>query len=133
MQPLYISARKGTETGGSIRPLSGPRSNAEIRNVAEVFRGSGNSLAFLGLVTDVEGKKVVDEQQLIDRLKTRDELPLAAFYVSDTDIAEEVVQEAWLAVLQGIDRFEGRASFKTWISRIVVNLVRTRGVRENRI
>jgi RNA polymerase sigma-70 factor (ECF subfamily) len=90
---------------------------------------------------------VADEQQLIERLKARDEsafvelveryygylLPLADFYVSDKAVAEEVVQEAWLAVLKGIDRFEGRASFKTWISQIVMNLARTRGVRERRM
>ena len=89
---------------------------------------------------------MVDEQHLIERLKARDEnafvelveryygylLPLADFYVSDKAVAEEVVQDAWLAVLQGIDRFEGRASFKTWLSRIVMNLARTRGVRESR-
>ena len=89
---------------------------------------------------------VVDEQQLIERLKARDEnaflelvelyygylVTLADIYVSDKAIAEEVVQDAWLAVLRGIDRFEGRASFKTWISRIVMNLARTRGVRESR-
>jgi RNA polymerase sigma-70 factor (ECF subfamily) len=90
---------------------------------------------------------VADEQQLIERLKARDEsafvdlveryygylLPLADFYVSDKAVAEEVVQDAWLAVLKGIDRFEGRASFKTWISQIVMNLARTRGVRERRM
>ncbi len=90
---------------------------------------------------------MADEQQLIERLKARDEnafvemvkgyygylLPLADFYVSDKAVAEEVVQDAWLAVLKGIDRFEGRASFKTWISQIVMNLARTRGVRESRM
>ena len=43
------------------------------------------------------------------------------------------MQDAWLAVLKGIDRFEERSSFKTWISRIVMNLARTRGVREGRM
>jgi RNA polymerase sigma-70 factor (ECF subfamily) len=60
-------------------------------------------------------------------------LPLANFYVSNRAVAEEVVQEAWLAVLKGIDRFEERSSFKTWVSRIVMNLARTRGVRESRM
>src|SRR5262249_59053072 len=60
-------------------------------------------------------------------------LPLAKFYVSNRAVAEEVVQEAWLAVLKGIDRFEERSSFKTWLSRIVMNLARTRGVRESRM
>lgn len=90
---------------------------------------------------------VDDERELIERLRTRDEaafmelvrryygylLPLADYYVSNRAVAEEVVQEAWLAVLRGIDRFQERSSFKTWISRIVMNLARTRGVRESRM
>ena len=88
-----------------------------------------------------------NERTLIGRLRARDEsafvelveryygylLPLANFFVSNRAVAEEVVQEAWLAVLKGIDRFEERSSFKTWISRIVMNLARTRGVRESRM
>src|SRR5262245_47804134 len=99
-----------------------------------------------GFVTYVE-VDVEDEHILIERLRARDEaaftelveryygylLPLADFFVSNRAIAEEVVQEAWLAVLNGIDRFEERSSFKTWISRIVMNLARTRGVRESRM
>ena len=42
------------------------------------------------------------------------------------------MQEAWLGVLQGLDRFEGRSSLKTWILRIVANIARTRGEREAR-
>ena len=47
-------------------------------------------------------------------------------------VAEEVVQEAWLGVIQGLDRFEGRSSLKTWILSILVNKAKTRGVREAR-
>jgi RNA polymerase sigma-70 factor (ECF subfamily) len=53
-------------------------------------------------------------------------------YVSSHAVAEEVVQEAWLGVLQGIDRFEGRSSLRTWILRIVTNIAKTRGQREGR-
>ena len=57
---------------------------------------------------------------------------IASLYVRDRDVAEEVVQEAWLAVVKGLDRFEGRSSLRTWISRIVTYQARTRGERERR-
>jgi RNA polymerase sigma-70 factor (ECF subfamily) len=59
-------------------------------------------------------------------------LRLASTFVRDRAVAEEVVQETWLAVLNGIDRFEGRASLKTWIFQILSNRARTRAVRERR-
>lgn len=57
---------------------------------------------------------------------------LAQLYVPDRAAAEEVAQETWLGVLKGIDRFEGRSSFKTWLFRILTNTAKTRGVREAR-
>jgi RNA polymerase sigma-70 factor, ECF subfamily len=57
---------------------------------------------------------------------------LALTFVRSRAVADEVVQEAWLGVLRGIDRFEGRSSLKTWIYRIVANVARTRGAREAR-
>jgi RNA polymerase sigma-70 factor, ECF subfamily len=57
---------------------------------------------------------------------------LAMGYVPSRSIAEEVVQETWLAVLNGLDRFEGRSSLKTWIFRILMNQAMTRGQREHR-
>ncbi len=59
-------------------------------------------------------------------------LRLARTFVRDRAVAEEVVQETWLAVLNGIDRFEGRSSLKTWIFQILSNRARTRAVRERR-
>lgn len=47
-------------------------------------------------------------------------------------VAEEVVQDTWMAVLEGIHRFEGRSSLKTWIFRILMNRAKTQGVRESR-
>ena len=88
----------------------------------------------------------MDEAALLERLRARDErafaelvgawspsmLRVARMYVATRAVAEEVVQEAWLGVLQGIDRFEGRSSLKTWVFRILVNRAMTRGAREGR-
>jgi len=87
-----------------------------------------------------------DETELLARLRAGDErafetlvdrhyatmLAVARGYVKSRAVAEEVVQEAWLGVLKGLDRFEGRSSLRTWIIRIVANIARTRGVREAR-
>jgi RNA polymerase sigma-70 factor (ECF subfamily) len=59
-------------------------------------------------------------------------LRVALIYVSSRAVAEDVVQDTWLAVLNGIDRFEGRSSLKTWIFRILTNIAKTRGQREGR-
>src|SRR5947207_4209970 len=59
-------------------------------------------------------------------------LRMARMYARDRAVAEEVVQETWLAVLRGIERFEGRSSLKTWIYRILINTAKTRGQRESR-
>lgn len=87
-----------------------------------------------------------EEADLVARLRGGDErafetlvdrhyatmLAVARGYVRTRAIAEEVVQEAWLGVLNGIDRFEGRSSLRTWIMRIVVNIAISRGEREAR-
>jgi len=57
---------------------------------------------------------------------------VARMYVSTHAVAEEVAQETWLAVFEGIERFEGRSSLKTWLFRILTNRAKTRGVREGR-
>ena len=59
-------------------------------------------------------------------------LRLAMSFVATREQAEDVVQETWLGVLNGIDRFEGRSSLKTWIFHILVNRAKTKGVREKR-
>jgi RNA polymerase sigma-70 factor (ECF subfamily) len=63
---------------------------------------------------------------------SRSMLLLARTYVSTDASAEEVVQDTWLAVIRGIDRFEGRSSLRTWVYRILVNTAKKRGVREVR-
>ncbi len=59
-------------------------------------------------------------------------LRFARVFVKEGAVAEEVVQDAWMAVLEGLDAFEGRSSFKTWLYRIVANRARTRAAREGR-
>jgi len=59
-------------------------------------------------------------------------LRVARMYVPSHAVAEEVVQETWIAVLRGIDRFEGRSPLRTWVFGILLNLARTHGRRERR-
>jgi RNA polymerase sigma-70 factor, ECF subfamily len=89
-----------------------PREDA---HVVEALR-RGDEAAFEGLVRDYHASL----------------LRVALIYVSSRAVAEEVVQETWLGVLRGIDRFESRASLKTWIFRILSNTAKTRAQREGR-
>ena len=87
-----------------------------------------------------------DEMRLVEALRAGDEaafetlvtmyypamLRVALMYVSSRALAEDVIQETWLGVLQGIERFEGRSSLKTWIFRILTNTAKTRAQREGR-
>ncbi|MFV8175761.1 RNA polymerase sigma factor [Mycolicibacterium peregrinum] len=68
---------------------------------------------------------------LID-LHTPTMLRVARGYVTTHELAEEVVQETWIALLRGIDRFEGRSSLRTWLFTIMVNIAKARGVKERR-
>ena len=90
--------------------------------------------------------ETVDETTLIAALRDGDEaafaqlvdhhapsmLRVARGYVPSREIAEEVVQETWLALLKGIDNFEGRSSLRTWLFAVMINIAKTRGVRERR-
>jgi RNA polymerase sigma-70 factor, ECF subfamily len=87
-----------------------------------------------------------EDARLVDGLRAGDEAAFAALmreygagmlrvaqmFVSSRADAEEVVADAWVGVLRGIGRFEGRSSLKTWLYRIVANTAKTRGVREAR-
>ncbi|MDH5225151.1 MAG: RNA polymerase sigma factor [Actinomycetota bacterium] len=95
---------------------------------------------------DATSQTASDELELVQRLRAGDEdafmflvdrlqpmmVRVARMYVSSQAVAEEIVQEAWLGVLKGIGRFEGRSSLRTWILRIVSNIAKTRGQREGR-
>jgi RNA polymerase sigma-70 factor (ECF subfamily) len=82
----------------------------------------------------LEGLRAGDEAAFaaVMRMYGRGMLRVAEMYVSSRAVAEDVVQEAWVGVLRGIGRFEGRSSLKTWLYRIVANTAKTRGVRESR-
>jgi RNA polymerase sigma-70 factor, ECF subfamily len=87
-----------------------------------------------------------DDSELLAALRAGDEaafsrivsewsrpmLALARGFVSTEASAEEVVQETWLAVIKGLDRFEGRSALRTWVYRILVNTAKSRGVKEHR-
>ncbi len=86
------------------------------------------------------------EAQLLEALRAGDEaafaqlvreyqpslVRVARIYVSTQAAAEEVAAETWLAVLNGLDRFEGRSSLRTWIFRILTNIAKTRAQRDGR-
>ena len=86
------------------------------------------------------------DADLVDRLRAGDEsafaalvrryqarmLRLAEATVGSRAVAEEVVQDTWLAVVRGVERFEGRSSLKTWLFHILLNRARTAGGRERR-
>lgn len=86
------------------------------------------------------------EWELIARLRRGDEgafaelinnhhsalIRMAIGYVADREVAEEVVQDTWMAVIEGLGRFEGRSSLRTWIFGILIHKAKDRGVREKR-
>jgi RNA polymerase sigma-70 factor, ECF subfamily len=88
----------------------------------------------------------MEERELLSALRAGDEgafaslverysaplLRVAVAIVGTRAVAEEVVQETWLGFLTGLDRFEGRASLKTWLFRILTNSAKTRAARERR-
>jgi RNA polymerase sigma-70 factor, ECF subfamily len=88
----------------------------------------------------------VDDAELIRRLRRGDEqafnvlisahhtrmIRMARSFVPTRDLAEEIVQETWIGVLRGIDRFEGRSSLKSWMYAILFNQARMVSARERR-
>jgi RNA polymerase sigma-70 factor (ECF subfamily) len=87
-----------------------------------------------------------DEQRLLTRLRQSDEqafdelvakhhgalIRMAMGHVGDREVAEEVVQDTWMAVIESLDRFQGRSSLRTWIFGIMIHKAKDRGVREKR-
>jgi RNA polymerase sigma-70 factor (ECF subfamily) len=87
-----------------------------------------------------------DDQRIVVGLRAGDEAVFAELldryheslvrvamrYVPSRAIAEEVAQDTWIGVIEGIDRFEGRSSLKTWLYRILIYRAKARGGRESR-
>jgi RNA polymerase sigma-70 factor, ECF subfamily len=82
----------------------------------------------------VEALRAGDEDAFVELVEKYQEALVrqALMYVPSRAIAEDVVADTWLAVVKGIDKFEGRSSLKTWLYRILMNIARTRGVKEHR-
>jgi RNA polymerase sigma-70 factor (ECF subfamily) len=98
------------------------------------------------VATAERGGKRTDDAALVAALRSGDQeayaglveeltpalTRLALAHVPSRAVAEEVVQDTWIGVINGIDRFQGRSSLRTWIFQILLNIARTRGKREKR-
>jgi RNA polymerase sigma-70 factor (ECF subfamily) len=113
-QPNQPEERVATQQiAGSQSP--GGVASAEDLRLVEALR-SGNESAFVSLIDMYQSSL----------------LRLAMIFIPSQAVAEEIVQETWMGVLHGLDRFEGRSSLKTWIYRILTNRAKTRAQREGR-
>jgi RNA polymerase sigma-70 factor (ECF subfamily) len=105
---------------------AGPSQREAPRNQGTPGRGGE-----VRLLEDLRNGDEAAFNQLID-LYGASLLRVAMMYVPSRAVAEEVVQETWLGLLESLDRFEGRASLKTWIFRILLNSAKKRGAKERR-
>jgi len=88
----------------------------------------GSTLPHVETDAELLGLLQSGDEQAFVMLVNRYQMPLlrlACSMVSDRSIAEEAVQDTWMGVVRGIDRFEGRSSLKTWLFHILVNRVRS--------
>jgi RNA polymerase sigma-70 factor, ECF subfamily len=108
------AAPHGRRVSGMYRPMSALRSQGEAELIAGLRAGEDD--AFVELVDTYAASL----------------MRVAALYVRDRAVVQEVVQETWLGVMRGIHRFEGRSSLGTWLFSILTNTAKTRAVREAR-
>jgi RNA polymerase sigma-70 factor (ECF subfamily) len=92
-----------------------PRASRDERSLIEAIRG-GDERAFATLVDEYSPSL----------------LGVAMNHVRSRSVAEEVVQETWVGVIRGLERFQGRSSFRSWIFAILRNTAISRGEREQR-
>lgn len=122
--------------GGPVR-LRMTDGGTTVKNGAELAAASAavpevsGSASDLALIAQLRARDAKAFAGLLDRYHGP-LLRLALVFVTSRAVAEEIVQETWVGVLDGLDRFEGRSSLKTWIFRILTNRAKTRGVREKR-
>lgn len=116
---------------GSVQNAHVSGHSSSIVDRAEIQSHSAKPLEDLRLVQALREGKEEAFSRLIEAYHPT-LMRLARAYVSSEAVAEEVVQETWMGVLEGIKRFEGRVSIKTWIFRILTNRAKTRGQQERR-
>lgn len=134
-----------TETGADEIPLD---RRTEMRASATMYRRSTHRTLWASR-TSVRGRATClpkTEEVLVSRLRSGEEqafevlvteqhaalVRIAMRYVANRETAEEVVQETWMAVIQGVNRFEGRSSLRAWICAILIHKAKDRGMREKR-
>jgi len=119
-----------------------------MNSVVTMYQESGEQVSTVGAsaATSPGSSLSQEERSLIGRLRTGDEgafdvlvnkhhsglIRMALGHVADREVAEEVVQDTWMAVIEGLARFEGRSSLRTWIFGILIHKAKDRGVREKR-
>jgi RNA polymerase sigma-70 factor (ECF subfamily) len=119
-----------------------------MNSVATTYAHSMERSVLVGEATPAGSRLVPapDDRSVVDRLIRGDELAfdelvtkyhgplvrMAMGYVADSDVAEEVVQDTWMGVIESLSRFEGRSSLRTWIFGILIHKAKDRGVREKR-
>lgn len=109
---FVLSPHQPSDMGVNLR---GGVASADDLHLLMLLR-SGNEAAFVSLIDQYANAM----------------MRLAMIYVTPWTVAEEVVQEAWMGILEGLNRFEGRSSLKTWMFRILTNCAKTRAQREGR-
>jgi RNA polymerase sigma-70 factor (ECF subfamily) len=114
-QHIQQGERVATQQNTTGSQSTGSKAPVEDLRLVEALR-SGNESAFVSLIDKYHASL----------------LRLAMIFVPSLSVAEEVVQETWMGVLNGLDHFEGRSSLKTWIFRILTNRAKTRAQREGR-
>jgi RNA polymerase sigma-70 factor, ECF subfamily len=111
--------------------INGPLISEDVSNGIASRSGGKASAADVALVKRMLAGDEATFTHVVERYHGS-LIRVATSFVASRDVAEEVVQETWLAVLNGLASFEGRSSLKSWIFSIMTNRAKTRGVRDKR-